>query len=261
MVHVAALPGSPAHTTSVEIIAGQAADEARALVQAGFDAIIIENMHDAPYVHDDEHGPHTVAAMTRIALELEAEVGEIRPVPIGVQILSGGNKHALSVAQSTGGSFIRAENLVFAHVADEGLLARAEGGSLLRYRKSIDATDVAIFADVKKKHASHAITADLSLEEAAEATLFFGADGLVVTGAATGKPTDPADVERVKNVVNASGRDAPVLVGSGVTDQSAKGLLEHADALIVGSFIKQAGHWANPVDPNRAAALVQAARG
>jgi hypothetical protein len=102
------------------------------LADAGFDAIIIENMHDAPYVHGDRLGPEIVAAMTRVGTEVASAVS----CPLGVQILSGGNRHALAVAQSIGGSFIRCENFVYAHVADEGLLPEAEAGPLLRYRKS-----------------------------------------------------------------------------------------------------------------------------
>ena len=82
---------------------------------------------------------------------------------------------------------------VFAHVADEGL-ARAAAGPLLRYRRQIGADHIAVFADIKKKHASHAMTADVSIAEAARAAEFFGADGVIVTGAATGKPVEPADV-------------------------------------------------------------------
>ncbi len=251
MIHVGALPGTPRGETPVELLAAQASVEARQLADVGFDAIIVENMHDAPYVHGDALGPEIVAAMTRIALEVEACV----TLPFGVQILSGGNRHAIAVALAAGGAFIRAENFVFAHVADEGLLAQAEAGELLRYRKKIDAHDIKVFADIKKKHASHAITADITLEEAAKAALFFGADGLVVTGAATGKPTNPEDVRRVKAVAG----NASVLVGSGVTPETAGALLEHADALIVGSSIKHDGRWSNAVDPKRAAALVKAA--
>jgi membrane complex biogenesis BtpA family protein len=253
MVHVGALPGTPGGDTPVDMLAGQAAVEARMLADAGFDAVILENMHDAPYVHGEDLGPEIVAAMTRVGLEIESVVGGL---PLGVQILSGGNRHALAVAQSIGASFIRAENFVYAHVADEGLLAKAEAGELLRYRKRIDAADVAVYTDIKKKHASHAITADLSIEDAAEAALFFGSDGLIVTGTSTGKPTAIDDVRRVKAVAGVR----PVLVGSGVTPDSAPALLDHADALIVGSAIKHDGHWSNPVDPQRAAALVKAAR-
>ena len=67
MIHVQALPGSPNARSSVDDIVAQAAAEARVLADAGFDAIIVENMHDRPYVHGG-HGPETVAVMTRVAL-------------------------------------------------------------------------------------------------------------------------------------------------------------------------------------------------
>ena len=44
-------------------------------------------MHDAPYVHGDDLGPEIVASMTRVAHAVRQAVG----VPLGVQILSGGN--------------------------------------------------------------------------------------------------------------------------------------------------------------------------
>lgn len=47
--------------------------------------------------------------------------------------------------------FIRAEGFVFSHVADEGFM-NSDAGELLRYRKMIDAENVAIFTDIKKKH-------------------------------------------------------------------------------------------------------------
>ncbi len=252
MVHVGALPGTPRHGQPVEHLAAQAAEEARVLVDAGFDAVAVENMHDAPYVHGDRLGPEIVAAMTRVGVEVATAVD----VPIGVQILSGGNRHALAVAQAIGGSFIRCENFVYAHVADEGLLPEAEAGALLRERRRIGAEGVAVFTDIKKKHASHAITADISIADAAHAAAFFGADGLIVTGAWTGTPADPDDARRAKD---ASG--LPVLVGSGVTPDNIGAMLDAADGVIVGSWIKHGGDWKNPVDPERAARLVYAARG
>lgn len=250
MVHVGALPGTPMNQTSTELLAVQAAREAKILAGAGFDAIILENMHDRPYVHAC-HGPEIVATMTRVALEVLGLV----ELPIGVQVLSGGNREAIAIAQAVGGAFIRCENFVFSHVADEGLLERAEAGPLLRYRKAIGSEDVRIFADIKKKHASHAVTADISLAEAAEAARFFGADGLIVTGTSTGKPTSPGDVAEAKRAA-----DLPVLVGSGVTPESAAPLLEHADGLIVGSSIKHEGRWENEVDPRRCEEMVAAVR-
>ena len=39
-----------------------------------------------------------------------------------------------------------------------------------------------VLADIKKKHSSHAITADLDIGETAQAAEFFRADGVIVTG-------------------------------------------------------------------------------
>ena len=252
MVHVGALPGTPYASQSVKELVNQAVMEAKVLEDAGFDSIIIENMHDAPYVHGQELGPEIVAAMTMVSGAVISAVS----VPIGVQILSGGNTHAIAVANTVGARFIRCENFVFSHIADEGLLAKSEAGGLLRYRKSIEAQHVKVFCDIKKKHASHAITGDIDIAEFAHAGEFFGADGFIVTGVSTGKPTDLDDVRSVREAT-----DLPVLVGSGVTPESAGSLFEYADALIVGSWIKQDGYWKNAVDPNRAAEMVKAGRG
>ncbi len=252
MVHVGALPGTPGSSHGIERLVSQAVTEARQIEQAGFDAIIVENMHDAPYVHGDELGPEVVASMTRVAHAVRQSVG----IPVGVQILSGGNTRAIATAQASGCAFIRCENFVFAHVADEGLLAKAEAGGLLRYRRSIGAESIMVFCDIKKKHASHAITGDVDLAETARAGEFFGADGFVVTGISTGQGASLDDVRAVREAT-----DLPVIVGSGVTPGSAGDLSEHADALIVGSFIKHGGSWKNPVDPRRAAEMVNALRG
>lgn len=253
MIHTRALPGSPRHELPLARIVDEAAAEARVLADAGFDALIIENMHDRPYIHG-EHGPETVASMTRIGLAVrEAAARNGRPLPLGVQVLSGGNREALAIALAIGGEFIRCENFVFAHIADEGLLPRAEAGPLLRYRRSIGAEHIRIFCDIKKKHASHAITADVPLAEAVEATEFFGADGLIITGSATGKPARAEDVAQARGASR-----LPVLVGSGVTPEQVAALLAHADALIVGSWIKRDGLWSNPIDPDRCRTLAEA---
>ncbi len=251
MVHVGALPGTPAAAMSMAKLIDHAVRDAAALKAAGFDALIVENMHDTPYVHGSALGPEIVASMAVIAREVRRATN----LPMGVQILSGGARHALGVAHACGGEFIRCENFVYAHIADEGLLAEAEAGSLLRERRRIGAEAVAIACDIKKKHASHALTADLTIGDVAHAAAFFGADALIVTGAWTGREANPADIAEAKA---ASG--LPVLVGSGVTPKNVGAMLADAQGVIVGSAIKADGSWRNPVDPERAEALVKAAR-
>lgn len=249
MVHVGALPGSPANKHTLPDLALRAAGEARVLADAGFDAVMIENMHDRPYA--TAHGPETTAAMTAVALAVREVIGDI---PLGIQVLSNGEREALAVAVACGGAFIRCENFVFAHVGDEGLMPRAAAGDLLRYRKSIGAEHIKVFADIQKKHASHAITGDLSIRGLAKAAEFFLADGVIVTGTSTGEATSLADVTSVRGAVK-----LPVLVGSGVAPEQLGDLFQHADALIVGSWIKKSGRWQNAVDPKRARALVKEA--
>jgi hypothetical protein len=250
MIHVGALPGTPRSNRSVGELACAAVGEAKLLVDAGVDAILLENMHDVPYLNRTV-GPEVVAAMTAVCWSVRAAV----PLPLGVQILAGANREAVAVAHAARFQFVRCEGFVFSHIADEGLMPDAEAGPLLRYRRMIGADNVAVIADVKKKHSSHAITADVDLTETAKAAEFFGADGIVVTGAATGRATDPDDVAAVKRAAT-----VPVFVGSGVTPENYSTIARHAGAVIVGSYLKKDGIWSNPPDPARVAEMVKAVR-
>ena len=127
--------------------------EAELYVEAGVDGILIENMNDLPFVNRNV-GPEITSAMTAVAVAVKSVAPNI---PCGIQILAGCNKEALAVAHASGCEFIRAEGYLFSHISDEGIM-HADAGELLRYRKSIDADDILVFTDVKKKHCSHAIT-------------------------------------------------------------------------------------------------------
>lgn len=249
MVHALPLPGTPRWGGDLGPVLDQAAREAAQYAQAGLDGLIVENMHDTPYLKGGV-GPEITAAMTRVAQVVKAESG----LPVGLQILAGANREALAVALAAGLDFIRAEGFVFAHVADEGLMESC-AGELLRYRRMIGAAHIQIFADIKKKHSSHAITADVDLVETAKAAAFFGADGVIVTGTSTGAETDPAEVEAVRQSVS-----IPVLVGSGVTVENLHRHLGKAQALIVGSHFKEEGRWERALDPRRLSAFMDRAR-
>jgi membrane complex biogenesis BtpA family protein len=247
VVHVEALPGTPGNSLGVEAIAEKAVAEARSYREAGFSGLMIENMHDRPYLRRSV-GPEIVAAMTAVGRAVRAEAPGL---PLGIQVLAGANRESLAVAHACGARFVRVEGFVFAHVADEGLM-ESDAGALLRYRRCIGADAVLVFADVKKKHSAHALTADVDLVETAHAAEFFLADGVIVTGASTGRPADPAEVRAVAESVT-----IPTLVGSGISAENI-GEFARADAFIVGSSIKQDGLWSNRVDPALAAGLVRA---
>lgn len=248
VVHVGALPGTPRHRRSLEALIEEAVREARIYRTAGFSAVMIENMHDRPYLRRGV-GPEIVASMTAIG---RAVAGAI-DLPLGVQILAGANEASLAVAVACGAAFVRAEGYVFGHVADEGWID-ADAGTLQRYRRAIGASDVLIFADVKKKHSAHAITADVDIAETAHAAEFFLADGVVITGAATGLPASAPEVDEVSAAVK-----LPVWVGSGITPGNIAEFAA-ADGFIVGSYLKRQGRWDRGVDPARAVRLAKAFR-
>jgi hypothetical protein len=137
-------------------------------------------------------------------------------------------------------------------VADQGVIEGDAYGTL-RYRRLLG-TDTRLFVDVGGKHAVPLAPADPA-QVARDAAYRGLADALVVSGAATGEPTPLADVERVRAAVP----DRPILVGSGVTPGTVKGLLAVADGAIVGTWVKRDGRTTAPVDPARVAAVARAA--
>ena len=245
MVHVAALPGTPRNSARIAEIVSAALRDALLLVEGGVDAIMIENMHDRPYLNRTA-GPEIVSAITAVAVELRRKI----ELPLGIQILAGANKAALAVALAAGFNFIRAEGFVFGHLADEGWM-NSDAGELLRYRKQIGAEHIKIFTDIKKKHASHAITSDVTIAETAKAAAFFLSDGVIVTGTATGEKALVEEVKAVKLSVK-----IPVIVGSGIDERNIHEYWNSSDAFIVGSSMKEHGKWENPVDLERVSNLV-----
>ena len=240
MIHTAALPGTPKNKYSPQQIVDQAVAEAQIYLNAGIEGLIIENMHDVPYMKRMV-GPEIVATMSLVAMEIR----RLTDLPCGIQVLAGANKEALAIAHAARFEFIRAEGFVFGHLADEGLMD-ADAGELMRYRKQIGAESVRIFTDIKKKHSSHAISEDVNIVETAKAAAFFLSDGLIITGTSTGEKADLEEIRKVKRAV-----DLPILVGSGVTVDNIMLYLPIADALIIGSYFKKEGHWQNEPDAER----------
>jgi hypothetical protein len=249
VIHVGALPGTPNNTKSVSEIVTAARREAKLYLDSGIDGIAIENMHDVPYMRG-EVGPEIVAAMTAIATEVKSEVKGDNPLPVGIQILAGANIEAMAVAHAAGLDFIRAEGYAYAHVADEGLI-QASAAQLLRYRRMIGATQVQVWADVKKKHSAHAITADVSLGATAHTVEFMGADCVIVTGSVTGEAPTTADVKEAK-----SNCSLPVILGSGISADNISEFYGEADGFIIGTAFKVDGLWSSTVDPSRVARLI-----
>ena len=81
---------------------------------------------------------------------------------------------------------------------------------------------------------------------------FIGADCVIVTGSATGKPPNASDVQEAKDYCH-----LPVFLGSGITGQNISEFYDSADGFIIGSAFKVGGLWSNTIDPARVANLLQ----
>ena len=249
MVHTGPSPGAPGYR-SVESAVERAVAEAKLYADLGVDGLVLENMHDFPCVHEREQGPEVAAFMTRVAVCVKRQVGQM---PVGIQVLFQANKTALAVALAAQCDFIRAEGWMYAHVSDKGI-AEACAGEVLRYRSAIGAYNIPVFADVKKKHAAHTWTGDVSIGEMAEMMHLHRADSVIVTGVRTGQEPNVEDLRAVRNAT-----PLPVLVGSGITAENFEDFVDDADGFIVGSAFKEGGVWNAPVCENRVSAIVAVA--
>lgn len=250
VVHLAPLPGSPGwQPGSMPRVIDRARRDAESLLEAGLDGFVVENFGDAPFYKGPVPAP-TIAAMTAATLALPR--GD---AVVGINVLRNDASGALAVATAAGADFIRVNVHVGAMVTDQGLI-EGDAAHTMRLRRELG-SPVAVLADVAVKHA-RPLGAGFDLRESARETTGRGlADGLIVTGAATGAPVD----DGVLNAVTEAVSDRPVFVGSGVTERTVAALLTRAHGVIVGTATKEDGDVLAPVSGPRTRAIVEAARG
>jgi len=248
MVHVPALPGSANSRLPMKRIIERAVREAKLLVGAGFDAVIVENYGDAPFAA--EFVPReTIAAM---GIVVDHVVRAVR-VPVGVNMLRNDGLSGLAVAATAGAAFIRVNVLSGVYATDQGLIT-GRADELLRLRARL-APHIKIAADVHVKHAQPISQPDIGLA-AEETARRGGADALIVSGSGTGYETNLDHVRRVKEAVP----DRPVWIGSGVTAGTVRDCLSVADAVIVGTALRRSVRTSSELDSKRLRQFLLATR-
>jgi uncharacterized protein len=246
MVHLRALPGAPLFA-SLDAAIEAALSDVRALAAGGVDGFVVENFGDRPFFKDRVPA-ETVAAMTRVVAELARDVA----LPFGVNVLRNDARAALAVAAATGAAFIRVNVHAGTFVADQGIL-EGEAAETMRLRAAL-CPHVLVFADHMVKHAAPLGVVD-EVQSARDLRLRALADAIVVSGAETGAPADPARLRRMREAMP----DVPLVVGSGLTAENAARYAD-ADAAIAGTSVKRDGAVDAPVDRERVARLVAAFR-
>jgi len=248
VIHLRALPESPRYDGDLAGVIASAARDARALAEAGFDGIIVENFGDAPFV--PEHvSPVTVAAMTACALAVRAAAPAL---PLGINILRNDAEAALAVAVASVAAMIRVNVHTGARVTDQGLI-QGRAHATLRLRRALGAEGVALLCDVDVKHSAPLAARPIG-EEAHDLEGRGLADAVLVTGSGTGRGVDRRDLDAVLAAVR-----GPVLVASGVT-LGTLAEVRAAHGVVVGSCLRASGRAGDPVDVDVARRFADAFR-
>lgn len=258
MLHAPALPGSPGYGGDWGAVRDAVLRDAAALVDGGVDGLMLENFGDVPFFKGRVPN-EVVACLTRLGVEVKREVGE--GVPLGVNVLRNDGESALAVALAVGADYVRVNVLAGAVVTDQGVI-EGDAARLMRRRREMGAEHVAVWGDVRVKHASPMGAGWKPMgDEIEELVLRAGASGVIVSGSGTGKATDLEELREARRVMEGLGhRAVPIWVGSGASAATVGNLLEVADGLIVGTSVKEGGQLGRAVDAERVRALMEAVR-
>lgn len=251
VIHLTPLPGSPRWDEQMEPIFLRAEQEAAALASGGAHGVIIENFFDAPFTK----GRVDTATVCTMALACK-RVMSVCDLPIGINVLRNDGLTAMAIAATAGAKFIRVNVFTGAMLTDQGII-EGQAHELLNYRRQLACENkVKILADVMVKHASP-ISSAVDIEQMAKDTVHRGlADGVIVSGTATGASPNLQDVHTVRKVLP----DTPLFIGSGATKENVATLLGVANGIIVGTSLKRQGNTENPIDVERVRSLVNAAK-
>ncbi len=206
--------------------------ETEILWSSGVDAVIVENYYGSA---DD------VASVCRWLNDAAPEV------VFGVNILKD-DRLAFETANAFGARFVQLDS-VAGHltVADD-----FQFGEWLHAARA--ASRAFVLGGVRFKYQPY-----LSGRTLAEDLLIGKSrcDAIVVTGEGTGLQT-PAD--KTREFRSILGADFPLVIGAGVTPASCRADLEHANAVIVGSYLKDSHIDTGNVDRDHAVEFVRAIR-
>jgi membrane complex biogenesis BtpA family protein len=228
MIQLRPLAGSSRYRDgAIDDVLAPALADAAILRDAGFDALMVQNLGDLPVARSV--APVQVAWMTRIAAEIRRAVD----LPLGLNFLENDAEAMFAVATAVPIDFVRVKVYVGAVATPAGIEA-GQAFEAMRARTSWRADRVAIFADVHDR--TGVPVASAGLPDDLRATFAIGgADGVVLTGRTHGETLDFVATARTE----VPGR--PILVGGGASPETIGDLVPVVDGAIVSSALKSGG--------------------
>lgn len=247
MLHLPGLPGRPQHDREAAVADAVEAvgRDLEALQAAGVDGVLFCNEADIPY--QLKVGPEITAAMASVIGQLRSDLR----TPFGVNLLWDPIA-SLAVARATGAAFIR-EVLTGVYESDLGMIEPSIG-EIAGYRNAIGGDDIALFDNIAPEFAS--AIGSRGIAERARGAAFLRVDAILISGPAAGVSFEMNDLRQAKEAVP----DVPVIANTGVRADRIAEIFDVADGVIVGTSLKVDGQTWNPVDPDRAKRLMEAAR-
>lgn len=223
VLHLAPLPGTPFYeANSFRSNLERATESARALDRGGAHGCLIQT---ADRVHgvEDECDPARLAAVSLIAEAVR--VATSPQFQIGVQIMRNATRASLAVAKLAGGSFVRMGALVGETLSWQGRVA-PDPASTMAYRRTLDAWDVRVIADVASMHYRWP-GGEKGPAEIARAAMNAGADAVCLGHA------DEAQTLDLVAQVREGAPSAPVYLSGHTNHENAARLVEAADGVFV----------------------------
>lgn len=209
----------------------QAKKEIEILYRSGVDAVLVEN-----YYGDDQDVENTLQYLQ-----------ETCPDRVyGVNML-GDPDMAFALARKYGAKFVQIDSVC-------GHARPAQDAALAHYLDQLRGErDIFLLGGVRFKY--QPVQSGRTLEE----DLKLGTqrcDAIVVTGAGTGIRTELDKIKTFRTILG----DFPLIVGAGMTAETAKEQLSFSDGAIVGSYFKENGWTEYPVDEKRVKKFLHSAR-
>jgi membrane complex biogenesis BtpA family protein len=244
MVHLPALPGTPAGNLSLDAIIAGAVRDAETLAVNGFDGLLVQNSLDRPTRETVDAA--TVAQLTAVASAVRTAVD----LPIGINIVKNDGPAAIAVAAAVGAAFVRVKIHTGAVLSAEGVIQGSAFDTLaLRHRLG---ADVAIWADVYEPTSRALLSDDLSAA-AVDAVEFGLAEGLIIT-----QPT-AAESIAVIEALRTRLPDTRMIIGGRVDASNVAETLSTVDSVIIGSALKRPAGIRGPVVAEAAREIARAA--
>lgn len=174
---------------------------------------------------DARAAPETIAMTAALARLIRRELPDLG---LGIIVEAHDPAAALSIAHAAGADFVRLKVFVGGAMTAQGP-RHGLGAAAVAHRAALRRPDIAILADVHDRTCS-----PLSGESqpfAAGWAMTLGADALIITGSSFADTLDRIEA------VRAAGRDAPILIGGGVTEANVAAALAASEGVIVSTAL------------------------